>query len=64
MAVERRGAAIDIVGLGKEYVSGQGRVVALDDINLRIAPGQQMSPSSASSRQRNTSPVRTQSGRR
>ena len=40
MAVERRGAAIDIVGLGKEYVSGQGRVVALDDINLRIAPGE------------------------
>ena len=36
MAVERRGAAIDIVGLGKEYLSGQGRVVALDDINLRI----------------------------
>ena len=40
MAVERRGAAIDIVGLGKEYLSGQGRVVALDDINLRIAPGE------------------------
>src|SRR3954466_8474101 len=40
MAVERRGAAIDIVGLGKEYVSGQGRVVALDDINLRVAPGE------------------------
>src|SRR3954452_12372855 len=40
MAVERRGAAIDIVGLGKEYVSGRGRVVALDDINLRIAPGE------------------------
>src|SRR3954468_289308 len=40
MAVERRGAAIDIVGLGKEYVSGQGRVVALEDINLRIAPGE------------------------
>src|SRR6188508_2315488 len=40
MAVERRGAAIDIVGLGKEYVSGQGRVVALDDINLSVAPGE------------------------
>ena len=40
MAVERRGAAIEIVGLRKEYVSGQGRVVALDDINLRIAPGE------------------------
>src|SRR3954463_15332156 len=40
MAVERRGAAIDIVGLGKEYVSGQGSVVALDDVDLRIAPGE------------------------
>jgi NitT/TauT family transport system ATP-binding protein len=40
MVVERRGAAIDIVGLGKEYLGGQGRVVALDDINLRIAPGE------------------------
>src|SRR4029079_13963365 len=40
MAVERRGAAVDIVGLGKECVSGQGRLVALDDINLRIAPGE------------------------
>src|SRR5712671_7978176 len=40
MVVQRRGAAIDIVGLRKEYVSGQGRVLALDDINLRIAPGE------------------------
>jgi NitT/TauT family transport system ATP-binding protein len=40
MAVERRGAAIDIVGLGKEYVSGPGRVLALDDVSLRIAPGE------------------------
>src|SRR5947208_5738264 len=40
MAVERRGAAIDIVGLRKEYLSGPARVVALDDINLRIAPGE------------------------
>jgi NitT/TauT family transport system ATP-binding protein len=40
MAVERRGAAIDIVGLRKEYASGAGRVLALDDINLRIAPGE------------------------
>ena len=39
MAVERRGAAIDIVGLGKEYLSGQV-AVALDDINLHIAPGE------------------------
>jgi NitT/TauT family transport system ATP-binding protein len=40
MAVERRGAAIDIVGLRKEYVSGAGRVVALDDIDLHVAPGE------------------------
>src|SRR6266571_2446603 len=40
MAVERRGAAIDIVGLRKEYLSGPGRIVALDDIDLRIAPGE------------------------
>src|ERR1700757_2333825 len=40
MAVERRGAAIDIVGLRKEYLSGPGRLVALDDISLRIAPGE------------------------
>src|SRR5437667_5762961 len=40
MAVERRGAAIDIVGLRKEYLSGPARVVALDDISLRIAPGE------------------------
>jgi NitT/TauT family transport system ATP-binding protein len=40
MAVERRGAAIDIVGLRKEYLSGPGRVLALDDISLRIAPGE------------------------
>jgi NitT/TauT family transport system ATP-binding protein len=40
MAVERRGAAIDIVGLRKDYVSGAGRVVALDEINLHIAPGE------------------------
>jgi len=40
MAGERRGAAIEIAGLRKEYVSGPGRVVALDDINLRVAPGE------------------------
>src|ERR1700741_916368 len=40
MAVERRGAAIDIIGLRKEYASGPDRVVALDDITLRIAPGE------------------------
>src|SRR5262250_2074261 len=40
MAVERRGAAIDIIGLRKEYSSGPDRVVALDDITLRIASGE------------------------
>jgi NitT/TauT family transport system ATP-binding protein len=40
MAVERRGAAIDIGDLRKEYSSGAGRVVALDGVSLRIAPGE------------------------
>ena len=40
MIVQRRGAAIEIAGLRKEYVSGAGRVLALDDINLKIAPGE------------------------
>ncbi len=40
MTVQRRGAAIEIAGVCKEYRSGQGRVVALDDINLRILPGE------------------------
>jgi NitT/TauT family transport system ATP-binding protein len=37
---ERRGAAIEIAGLRKEYLSGQGRVLALDDVSLRISPGE------------------------
>jgi NitT/TauT family transport system ATP-binding protein len=40
MVVQRRGAAIEITGLRKEYVSGAGRVLALDDINLTVAPGE------------------------
>jgi len=40
MAVERRGATIDVVGLRKEYLSGQGRVLALDDVSLRVSPGE------------------------
>jgi NitT/TauT family transport system ATP-binding protein len=40
MVVQRRGAAIDIVGVAKEYQSGRGNVLALDDINLRISPGE------------------------
>jgi NitT/TauT family transport system ATP-binding protein len=37
---ERRGAAIAIVDLRREYGSGPERVVALDGINLTIAPGE------------------------
>jgi NitT/TauT family transport system ATP-binding protein len=40
MAVQRRGAAINIAGLRKEYVSGQGRVLAIDTLDLAIAPGE------------------------
>jgi NitT/TauT family transport system ATP-binding protein len=40
MSAERRGAAIEIAGLRKEYSSGPARVVALDDIDLRISPGE------------------------
>jgi NitT/TauT family transport system ATP-binding protein len=37
---ERRGAAITMAGLRKEYGEGRERVVALDGINLTIAPGE------------------------
>jgi len=37
---ERRGAAIDIVGVSKVYGEGDRRVVALQDINLRVEPGE------------------------
>jgi NitT/TauT family transport system ATP-binding protein len=40
MPVERRGAAVDISGLRREYVSGQGTVVAIDHIDLKVAPGE------------------------
>jgi NitT/TauT family transport system ATP-binding protein len=40
MPAERRGAAVDIVALDKEFVTSQARVVALDDINLSVAPGE------------------------
>jgi NitT/TauT family transport system ATP-binding protein len=40
MAGERRGAAIEIAGLRKEYASAAGRVLALDDVSLAIAPGE------------------------
>ena len=38
--IQRRGAAIEITGLGKIYDGNAGRVVALDDINLTVAPGE------------------------
>jgi NitT/TauT family transport system ATP-binding protein len=38
--IQRRGAAIDIAGVRKEYLGSAGRVLALDDINLHIAPGE------------------------
>jgi NitT/TauT family transport system ATP-binding protein len=40
MPVERRGAAVEITGLRREYLSGQGAVVALDNVDLRVAPGE------------------------
>jgi NitT/TauT family transport system ATP-binding protein len=40
MVVQRRGAAVNIAGLRKEYVSGQGRVLAIDTLDLAIAPGE------------------------
>ena len=40
MSVERRGAAIEIAHLEKIYGPGAGAVLALDDIDLRVAPGE------------------------
>ena len=40
MIAQRRGAAIEISGLRKDYVSGQGTVTALDNIDLKVAPGE------------------------
>ncbi len=40
MPVQRRGAAIEIAGLRREYRSGQGSVVAIDHVDLSIAPGE------------------------
>src|SRR5260370_14923541 len=40
MDVQRRGAAIEIVGLRKEYGRDAGAVVALADIDLKVAPGE------------------------
>src|SRR3984893_6805549 len=40
MSVERRGAAIEIAHINKVYGNGSAALVALDDINLRVAPGE------------------------
>jgi NitT/TauT family transport system ATP-binding protein len=40
MLMPRRGAAIDIQNLRKEYASPAGTVVALDGIDLQVAPGE------------------------
>src|SRR4051812_17326097 len=40
MAVQRRGAAVEISALRREYVSGQGSVVAIDNVDLRVAAGE------------------------
>ena len=40
MAAQRRGAAIEIVALRKEFVGSPGPVLALDDINLAVSPGE------------------------
>jgi NitT/TauT family transport system ATP-binding protein len=38
--VERRGAAVEIARLRKEYRSSQGCILALDDISLKVSPGE------------------------
>jgi NitT/TauT family transport system ATP-binding protein len=38
--MERRGAAIEIVSLRKQYGTGENSLLALDDINLKISPGE------------------------
>jgi NitT/TauT family transport system ATP-binding protein len=43
MLAERRGAAVEIRKLGKEYDGSAGRVTALADIDLRINPGEFLS---------------------
>src|SRR3977135_2381218 len=40
MDVQRRGAAIEIAGLRKEYGRDAGAVVALADIDLSVKPGE------------------------
>jgi NitT/TauT family transport system ATP-binding protein len=38
--MQRRGAAVEIAGLRREYGDGTDRLVALDDINLSVRPGE------------------------
>ena len=40
MTTDRRGAAVEIAALRKEYVGSTGNVVAIDNIDLRVAPGE------------------------
>jgi NitT/TauT family transport system ATP-binding protein len=40
MVAQRRGAAVEIVALQKEFATSQARVVALDNINLSVSPGE------------------------
>jgi len=40
MLAQRRGAAVEIVALQKEFVSGQARIAAIENIDLAVAPGE------------------------
>ena len=40
MIAQRRGAAVEIVALHMVFVSSQARVVAIDNIDLKVAPGE------------------------
>jgi NitT/TauT family transport system ATP-binding protein len=40
MLAQRRGAAIRIVALRKEFAASQARVVAIDEVSLTVAPGE------------------------
>jgi NitT/TauT family transport system ATP-binding protein len=40
MPVQRSGAAVEIAGQRREYQSGQGAVVAIEHVDLRVAPGE------------------------
>jgi NitT/TauT family transport system ATP-binding protein len=40
MVAERRGAAVEIVALQKEFATSQARVTAIENISLSVAPGE------------------------